>query len=97
MAGLRTWQWPLPVFPRSRRRDTHRDTSWRRHLQLIELVHTLQEVEDSRGLDPVDERERETNVDVDVIACLRLGHVLQTDALLDPPKSTLPMSTSSSR
>ena len=56
---------------RRRRRGIRRGISWRRHLQLVELVHLLQEREDAPRLGLVDPRQGEADVDQDVVAELR--------------------------
>ena len=66
-------------------------------LQLVELVHLLEELEDPPRLGLVDPRQGEADVDEDVIVERASGTCSRQTRLKIPPKSTLPMSTSCSR
>src|SRR5215469_10539724 len=56
---------------------------WPPHLQLVELVHLAEVLEDAAGLRLVEARQGEADVDEDVVAGPGVADVLQADALAD--------------
>src|SRR5215203_5926177 len=90
MAGSRYRRWPRRVSAPPRRLDIHRGTSWRRRLQLIELVHAIEKLEHTTGLVLVKPRQGEADIDDHILADLDRRDVLQADVLRDPAKVDFP-------